>query len=69
MHSELNTLSEYTYFTYQKTITSYTFLLVFKIVESLQCILKDSFRFRDVSKMNTVVSYEPYFHNAVVENS
>ena len=27
-------------FTYQKNITSYTFLLVFKIVESLPCILK-----------------------------
>ena len=26
-------------FTYQKNITSYTFLLVYKIVESLQCIL------------------------------
>ena len=27
-------------FTYQKSITSYTFLLVFKIVESLPCVLK-----------------------------
>ena len=31
----LNTLSEYTYFYIWKNITSYTFLLVFKIIESL----------------------------------
>ena len=40
MYSVLNTLSEYTNFYISKNITSYTFLLVFKIVESLQCILK-----------------------------
>ena len=40
MYSVLNTLSEYTYFSLSKNITSYTFLVVFKIVESLQCILK-----------------------------
>ena len=40
MYSILNTLSEYTYFSISKNITSYSFLLVFKIVESLQCILK-----------------------------
>ena len=40
MYSVLNTLSEYTYFYISKNITSYTFLLVFKIAESLQCILK-----------------------------
>ena len=32
--------SKYTYFYILKNITSYTFLFVFKIVESLQCILK-----------------------------
>ena len=37
----LNTLSEYTYFYISKDITLYTFLLVFKIMESLQCILKE----------------------------
>ena len=31
-------------FTYQKTFFSYTFLLVFEVVESLQCILKDAVR-------------------------
>ena len=41
MYSVLNTLSEYTYFYIPKDITSYTFLLVFKIVESPQCIFKD----------------------------
>ena len=35
----MNTLSEYIYFYISENITSYTFLLVFKIVESLQCIL------------------------------
>ena len=40
MYTVLNTLSEYTYFYISKNITSYTFLLGFKIVQSLQCILK-----------------------------
>ena len=40
MYSVLNTLSEYTYFYILKNITSYTFLLAFKIVESLQCTLQ-----------------------------
>ena len=39
VYSVLNTLSEYTHFCISKNITSYTFLLVFKIFESLQCIL------------------------------
>ena len=43
MYSVLNT--EYTLrmciFLHTKNITSYTLLLVFKIVESLQCILKN----------------------------
>ena len=37
MFSVLNTHSQYTFFYISKIITSYTFLLVFKIVESLQC--------------------------------
>ena len=40
MYSLLNTVSEYTHFYISKNITSYTFLLVFKFVESLQCVLK-----------------------------
>ena len=40
MYSVLNALSEYTYFYISKNVTSYTFLFVFKIVESFQCILK-----------------------------
>ena len=40
MYSVLNSLSEYTYFYISKTITSYTFLPVLKMVESLQRILK-----------------------------
>ena len=39
MYSVLNTLTEYTYFYISKNITSYTLLLVFKIVVGLQCIL------------------------------
>ena len=39
MCSVLNTLSEYAYFYISKGVTSHTFLLVFKVIESLQCIL------------------------------
>ena len=39
MYSALNTISEYIYFYISKNITSCTFFLVFKTVESLQCIL------------------------------
>ena len=39
MYSVLNTLSEYTYIYISKNISSYIFWLIFKIVESLQCIL------------------------------
>ena len=35
MYGVLNTLSEYKYFYMSKNITSYTFYLAFKIVESL----------------------------------
>ena len=45
LYSVLNTLTEYTYFYISKNIISYTFLLVFKIVESLQCILKSNLYF------------------------
>ena len=41
MYSVLNTLSDDTYFYISKNITSYTFLLVFKIVENLQRILEN----------------------------
>ena len=37
-YNVLSTPLEYTYFYISKEITSYIFLLVFKIVESLQCI-------------------------------
>ena len=40
MYGVLNTLSEYTYFYVSKNITSYKFLLVFKIAEDLQYIRK-----------------------------
>ena len=43
MYCVLNKLSEYMYFYISKIITSYTFLLVFKIVENLQCILSKNF--------------------------
>ena len=39
-YNVLNTLSKYIYFYISKNITSYTFLLAFEIVKSLQCILK-----------------------------
>ena len=40
MYKALNTLSEDTYFYITKTLLHTLLLLVFKIVESLQCILK-----------------------------
>ena len=40
MYSVLTTLSEYTYFYISKNLTSFIFLLVFKMVESHQCIVK-----------------------------
>ena len=46
MYSVLNTPSEYVYLYISRNITSHTFLLVFKIVESLQCILKASLKIR-----------------------
>ena len=49
MFSVLNTLLEYAYFCISKNITSYTFLLIFKIAESLQCILK-LYSFKDEFK-------------------
>ena len=43
MYVVLNTLSKYRYFYISKSVTLYTFLPIFKIVESLQCFLKSSF--------------------------
>ena len=44
IYSVLNTLSKYTYFYISENNTSYTSLLVFKIIESLQCILSIAHR-------------------------
>ena len=41
MYNVLNKLSEYIYIYISKKIILYTFLLVLKIVESLQCMLKN----------------------------
>ena len=49
MSSVLNTFSEYKDFYKSKITASYTFLLAFKIVESLQCILKGYFDFPELS--------------------
>ena len=48
MYSVSNTLLEYVYFYNSKNITSYTFLIDFKIVGSLQCILKLQFFPNDI---------------------
>ena len=40
MYSVLNKLSEYIYFSISKRLLQTLLLLVFKIVENLQCILK-----------------------------
>ena len=56
--SVLNTLSEYTYFHISKNITSYTFLLVLKIVESLHCILKNKYNFTSYQKTLFHIDYQ-----------
>ena len=40
----MNTPSEHAYFYIPKNVISYAFLFVFKVVESLQCILKQHSR-------------------------
>ena len=52
MYRVLNTPPEYTYFYVSKNITSYTFV-VFKIVESLQCIPNSSQRQGFCEKLET----------------
>ena len=67
VYSVLNTLSEYT-FTYQKTLLHTILLLVFKIVESFQYILKLKFD-RWVSSVYVLLSTKSgflYFNEAVV---
>ena len=58
MYSVLNTLSEYTYFYISKNITSYTFLLVLKIDESLHCILKNKYNFTSYQKTLFHIDYQ-----------
>ena len=57
----LHTLSKYIYFYISKNITSYNFLLVFKIVESLQCILKTkTFWFKSATGRNITILFKNY---------
>ena len=61
MYSVLNnTLSEYAYFYILKNITSYTILLVFKIAESLQCMLNRNSVFADWTKWKGSTSQWKY---------
>ena len=50
MYSVLNALSEYLYLYISKYITLYTFFIVIKIVESLQCISKKEICWRSLFK-------------------
>ena len=59
MYCVLTALSEYTYFFISKNITLYTFLLVFKIVESLQCIIK--FHITSIYSVLNAISEYTYF--------
>ena len=54
MYSVLTTLFQYTYFTCQKALLHTFLLLVSKIVESLQCILKN-----DINKKLVSVAWHP----------
>ena len=53
MHSVLNTLSEYSYFYISKNITSYTFVLLFKIFECLQSVLNHNQKKLKKGKLKT----------------
>ena len=59
VYSVLNKLSEYIYFYLSKNITSYTFPLVFKIVERLQYILK--FKTFVFNKFNLILQVLHHF--------
>ena len=58
MYNVLNTLSEYRYFYISKNITSYTFLLVLKIVALLHCILKNKYAFKSYQKTLFNIDYQ-----------
>ena len=61
MNSVLNTLSEYTPIYIPKNITSYTFLLAFKIVKNLQCIPKPfRFKFKNMLLLLSARSLESF---------
>ena len=56
MYNVLNKLSGYRYFCIRKNFTLYTFLIVSKIVESLQCILKEN-------KLGTLHGFVIFIHD------
>ena len=68
MYSVLNTLSEYAHFCISKNTTSYTFLVVFKIVESLQYILKSYEMKKSNVKTFCKKSQSPSFLNQAQSN-
>ena len=57
----MNTLAEYTYFYISKKITPHTFLLLFKIVESLECIFNYDHYFTDFLK----ISRSPFHYELI----
>ena len=61
MYGVLNKLSEYRYFYISKNITSYTFYLDFKIVESLPCIL--NIKHQNRMKMKKPLTKFSIWHN------
>ena len=63
LYSVLNTLSEYKYLYISKTFNLYTFLLVFKIVERLQCILKKLFS--SFKKINCLKLADQWFQKFI----
>ena len=66
MYSVLNTLSEHAFLYISKSINSYTFLLVFKIVEILQCILNCNIKFNNAS---SYIYFIVYFSQKMVKIS
>ena len=65
VYSVLNRFSEYTYFYTSKNITLYTFLLVFKIVKSLQWIFKIQRQFICCKPPSKFFQFFIYYKNNV----
>ena len=77
MYSILNKLTEYIYFYISKILLHTLLLLIFKIVESLQCILKAMFPDSNITQKIAIGSTKlyqithglvPYYHEGLLKS-